>query len=78
MPRSPSVRQGIVPPEAIGRELLRVRRDRRRAMLHAVVNDLLDGDTVLRLPLLGLRLEPDAFFAQIERALHDAGLPACA
>ena len=30
----------------------------------------LDGDTVLRLPLLGLRLEPDAFFAQIEESLR--------
>lgn len=31
------------------------------------------GDTVLRLPLLGLRLAEDDFFEQIERALRDAG-----
>ena len=31
---------------------------------------VLDGDTVLRLPLLGLRLQPDDFFAQIEAALQ--------
>jgi very-short-patch-repair endonuclease len=30
---------------------------------------VLDGDTVLRLPLLGLRLEPDAFFEQIGNAI---------
>lgn len=29
----------------------------------------LDADTVLRVPLLGLRLQPEAFFEQIERAL---------
>jgi very-short-patch-repair endonuclease len=143
-----AVQQGIASADDVGRELLRIRRDRRRGLLHAVVNDLLDGakslgeldvgrelrqrglpeperqvlrkddrnryfldlywprwklvvevdgihhawaenvvgdalrqnalaldgDTVLRLPLLGLRLEPDAFFAQIERALRDAGL----
>jgi very-short-patch-repair endonuclease len=33
----------------------------------------LDGDTVLRLPLLGLRLEPDEFLRQIEQALCAAG-----
>ena len=33
----------------------------------------LDGDTVLRLPLLGLRVAPDEFFAQIELALAVAG-----
>ncbi len=33
----------------------------------------IDGDTVLRLPILGLRLCPDAFFAQIEEALRRAG-----
>lgn len=33
----------------------------------------LDGDTVLRLPLLGLRVAPDEFFAQIEQALVAAG-----
>jgi very-short-patch-repair endonuclease/uncharacterized protein YjiS (DUF1127 family) len=37
-------------------------------------NDLvIEGDTVLRLPLLGLRVAPDEFFAQIERALAAAG-----
>jgi very-short-patch-repair endonuclease len=143
-----AVQQGIAAADDVGRELLRIRRDRRRALLHTVVNDLLDGakslgeldvgrelrrrglpeperqvlrkddrnryfldlywprwklvvevdgihhtwaenvvgdalrqnaltldgDTVLRLPLLGLRVEPDAFFAQIEQALRDAGL----
>lgn len=141
------VQQGLATPEAIGVELLRVRRDRRRLLLHAVINDLLDGarslgeldlgrelrrrglpaparqvlrrdganryyldlywpdlglvveidgihhawaenvvsdalrqnalaldgDTVLRLPLVGLRLEPDAFFAQVEQAMRAAG-----
>ena len=33
----------------------------------------LDGDTVLRLPLLGYRLQPGDFFAQIELALRGAG-----
>jgi very-short-patch-repair endonuclease len=33
------------------------------------------GDTVLRLPLLGLRVCPDEFFAQIEDALRAAGCP---
>ena len=33
----------------------------------------LDGDTVLRLPLLGLRLEPEAFFDQIEQGLRAGG-----
>lgn len=33
----------------------------------------LAGDTVLRLPLLGLRVAPDEFFAQIEDALAAAG-----
>lgn len=37
---------------------------------NAVVND---GDRVLRLPLLGLRLEADAFFDQIEEALVAGG-----
>lgn len=138
-----TVQQGLASPASIGEALLAVRRDNRRLLLHAVVNDLLDGaralgeldvvrelrrrgfpaparqvlredgrnryfldlywpehglvveidgihhawaenvvgdalrqnvlslngDTVLRLPLLGLRLEPDAFFAQIEQAL---------
>lgn len=138
------VQQGLATAEAVGLELLRVRRDKRRGLLHAVVNDLLDGarslgeldvsrelrrrglplpqrqvlrrdrrnryyldlywpdfnlvveidgihhvwaqnivgdalrqnalvldgDRVLRLPLLGLRLQPDDFFAQIEAALQ--------
>lgn len=33
----------------------------------------LDGDTVLRVPLLGLRVAPEEFFAQIETALVSAG-----
>lgn len=33
----------------------------------------LSGDVVLRLPLLGLRLCPDDFFAQIRKALESAG-----
>lgn len=37
------VQQGLVPAEALGFELLRIRRDKRRALLGAVVNDLLDG-----------------------------------
>ena len=36
------------------------------------------GDTVLRLPLLGLRLEPDAFYTQIEEALVAGGWTAAA
>jgi very-short-patch-repair endonuclease len=36
------------------------------------------GDTVLRVPLLGLRLEPDAFYGQIEEALRRNGWPAAA
>jgi len=142
-----AVQQGLVSAEDLGVELLAVRRDRRRLLLHAVINDLLDGarslgeldvarecarrglprperqvlrkdnksryyldvywpeyllvvevdgihhawaenvvsdalrqnalslegDTVLRLPLLGLRLQPDEFFAQIERGLISGG-----
>jgi very-short-patch-repair endonuclease len=138
-----AIQQGLVTAEMIGHELLRIRRDKRRLLLHAVVNDLLggarslgeidfarelrrrglppperqvlrkdgknryyldlywprwklvveidgihhawaenvvgdalrqnalalDGDTVLRLPLLGYRLAPDEFFGQIGRAL---------
>lgn len=141
------VQQGLTTAEALGREMLRVRKDKRRALLHAVVLDLLEGaaslgeaefsrecrrrglpepsrqslrrtsrgacyldvewegwrvvveidgiqhswasnvvadalrhnevtldrTTVLRLPLLGLRVAPDDFFAQIERALNAAG-----
>jgi len=137
------VQQGMATPEQLGQELLRIRRDKRRLLLHALVNDLLggartlseidvvrelkkrglppparqvlrkdrrgryyldlywpdlgvvveidgihhtwaenvvgdalrqnalvlDGDTVLRLPLLGLRLQPDEFFLQIGEAL---------
>lgn len=140
------VQQGLATAEMIGRELLRVRRDKRRLLLHAVINDLLggarslgeidfaremrrrglpapqrqvlrkdrknryyldlywprwklvveidgihhswaenvvgdalrqnalalDGDTVLRLPLLGYRLAPDEFFEQITRALNQS------
>jgi hypothetical protein len=37
-------------------------------------NDIALGNhTVLRLPLLGLRLVPDEFFAQIEQGLRDGG-----
>jgi len=36
------------------------------------------GDTVLRLPLLGLRLCTDDFFEQVEQALHTNGWPAVA
>lgn len=35
----------------------------------------LDNATVLRLPLLGLRVDPDSFFEQIEEALVAAGCP---
>ncbi|RYC09564.1 hypothetical protein [Nocardioides zhouii] len=39
-------------------------------------NDVtLDNSVVLRLPLLGLRVAADDFFAQIERALRDRGCP---
>ncbi len=34
---------------------------------------VITGDRVLRLPLLGLRLEPDAFFEQVEEALVAGG-----
>ena len=142
-----AVQQGLTTPQGLGREMLRVRRDKRRALLYAVVLDLLEGaatiseaefiracrsrglppptrqslrrtrkgdcyldaeweewdvaveidgiqhswasnvvadalrhneitldhTTVLRLPLLGLRVAPDDFFAQIERALAAAG-----
>jgi very-short-patch-repair endonuclease len=33
----------------------------------------IDGDTVLRLPVLGLRAQPEAFFNQIEDALRASG-----
>ncbi|NYI47747.1 very-short-patch-repair endonuclease [Nocardioides aromaticivorans] len=138
-----TVQQGLATPDQLGTEVLRVRRDKRRSFLGAVVNDLLDGarslgeldiaaeltrrglprpdrqvlrrdrrgryyldlywpdfglvveidgihhtwaenvvgdalrqnalvldgDRVLRLPLLGLRLRPDDFFDQIAAAL---------
>lgn len=144
-----TVQQEIASAKEIGLEMLRVRRDRRRAFIHAVLNDLLDGvrslgeldvagecrrrglpeperqvlrkaqdgkyyldvywerwrlvveidgihhawvqqvvgdalrqnrlaldgDIVLRLPLLGLRVAPEEFFAQIEEALVAAGCP---
>lgn len=147
-----TVQQGLATAQGIGEELLRVRRDKRRLLLHAVVNELLDGarslgeidvvrelrrrdlpeparqvlrrdgnnryyldlywpayrlvvevdgihhawaeevigdalrqnalvldgDFVLRLPLLGLRLRPDDFFLQIERALRSGGWEAAA
>lgn len=137
------VQQGLASPEELGRQLLRIKRDRRRGLLSEVVNDLLDGaralgeidfakecrrrrlpqpdrqvlrkdnrnryfldvywddfdlvveidgihhawaenivgdalrqnaltitkQTVLRLPLLGLRLDADAFFEQIREAM---------
>lgn len=141
------VQQGLTTAELVGRALLDVRRDRRRELMHAVVNDLLGGvrslgeldvsrecrqrglpepdrqvvrrgkdgryyldvcwsayrlvveidgihhswatsvvgdalrqnevslggETVLRLPLLGLRVAADDFFDQIERGLRSAG-----
>lgn len=144
-----AVQQGLVTAEAVAVEMLRVKRDRRRAFLHQVLLDLLGGarslgeqefarecrlrglpepsrqvarkgrngsyyldiywdewsvvveidgihhawaqnvvadalrhndvtlgaDRVLRLPLLGLRVAPDEFFAQIGRALASAGCP---
>jgi len=147
-----TVQQGLAPAAAVGVQALRVRRDKRRDLLHSVVSDLLGGarslgeldlvrelrrrglppperqvlrrdkrgryyldlywpewrlvvevdgihhtwvqnvigdalrqnslaiagDTVLRLPLLGLRLEPDAFYAQVEEALVAAGWTAAA
>ena len=144
-----AVQQRLTTPERLGAALLRVRRDRRRALLHACVLDLLGGvrslgeadfarecrrrglpeptrqsvrpgphglwyldvhwepwgvvveidgiqhgwvsevvgdalrhnaitlasDVVLRLPLLGLRVAPDDFFAQIREALVGRGCP---
>ncbi|MGN6722044.1 MAG: endonuclease domain-containing protein [Marmoricola sp.] len=146
------VQQRIADADDIGRELLRVRRDRRRRLLQDILGDLLggaqslgeldlarelasrglplpqrqvlrrdrrgryyldlywphyrlvvevdgiqhtwaenvvsealrqnalvlDGDVVLRLPLLGFRLQPDDFFEQIERALRNQGYRAAA
>jgi len=147
-----TVQQGLASPVALGLELLRIKRDKRRAFLSLVVNDLLDGarslgeldvarelrrrglpepdrqvlrkdkknryyldlywdeyglvveidgihhawvqnvvgdalrqnslvisgDVVLRLPLLGLRLQPDDFFDQIAEALAAGGWTAAA
>jgi len=144
-----TVQQGLATAESIGKEMLKVRRDRRRGLVQAVILDLLggvrslgeldvarecrrrrlpepsrqvvrrgrnghyyldvywdewglvveidgiqhawashvvgdairhndltlEGLTVLRLPLLGLRVERDAFFAQIEHALASRGCP---
>ncbi len=141
------VQQGVVLPRDLGEQLLRIRRDRRRGLLHATVNELLGGvrslgeldvlaelrrrglpeperqvvrrdarghyyldlfwpayglvvevdgihhgwvenvvpdalrqnslvltgDTVLRVPLLGLRLHPNEFFGQIGQALAQGG-----
>ena len=141
------VQQGLATAELLGVQALRIRRDRRRRLVHDTILDLLDGarslgeldvvralrrrglppptrqvlrkdkanryyldlywddfglvveidgihhtwatnvvgdalrqnslviasDRVLRLPLLGLRLEPDAFFDQIEEALVVGG-----
>jgi very-short-patch-repair endonuclease len=41
------VQQGLARPEALGTELLRIKRHRRRLFLHVVVNDLLDGGRAL-------------------------------
>ncbi|GAB3196040.1 hypothetical protein GCM10027062_04340 [Nocardioides hungaricus] len=142
-----AVQQGLVPVTELGSELLRIRRDKRRLLLHEVVNELFDGarslgeidvvrelrrrglpaparqvlrrdgrnryyldlywpayglvleidgihhawaenvvgdalrqnavvlqgETFLRLPLLGLRLRPGEFFAQIEDGLRGGG-----
>ncbi len=142
-----TVQQGLTTPELLGREVLRVRRDRRRLLLHEVVLELLagarslgeldvvralgarglpvpdrqvlrrdargryyldlywssyrvvvevdgihhtwvdqvaadalrqnalvlSGDTVLRIPLLGLRLQPEMFLDQVEDALRLGG-----
>ncbi len=142
-----TVQQGLVRPEVLGEELLRIKRDRRRLLLHEIVNELLDGarslgevdvvrelrrrglpaparqvlrtdgrnryfldlywpeyglvleidgihhawaenvvgdalrqnavvlqgGTFLRLPLLGLRLRPAEFFAQVEQGLREGG-----
>jgi very-short-patch-repair endonuclease len=144
-----TVQQGLATPEQLGSEALRIKRDRRRLLLHEVILDLAGGARslgeldfahecrrrglpapsrqvvrqgrggryyldvaweawavgveidgvhhswavhvvgdalrqndvtlqdmlVLRLPLLGLRVAPDAFFAQIEVALASRGCP---
>jgi len=142
-----TVQQGLAPVEALSAEAIRIRRDRRRGLVHEVLLDLaggvrslgeldvvrgcrerglpepdsqvlrrtqqgsffldfrwgrwrvvvevdgiqhswaqqivgdalrhntiaIAGDTVLRLPVLGLRVCPDEFFDQIRAALHAAG-----
>ncbi|MBF4160497.1 endonuclease domain-containing protein [Nocardioides acrostichi] len=142
-----AVQQGLTRPEDLGRALLRVRRDKRRSLLHELVNDLLGGagsmgeldvlrllrrrglpepvrqqlrrdssgryyldlywpdyrlvvevdgihhawaenivgdalrqntltlhgDAVLRIPLLGLRLQPERFLDQVEAGLRAGG-----
>jgi very-short-patch-repair endonuclease len=142
-----AVQQRLTDATSVGSELLRIRRDRRRLLLHSIVNELLDGaqtlgevdiaillrqrglpsptrqalrrdrrghyfldlywpayrlvveidgihhawienlvgdalrqnalaldgDTVLRIPLLGLRLQPDDFLDQIEDGLRAGG-----
>lgn len=147
-----TVQQGLATAEQLGLEMLRVRRDKRRAFIHLVLLDLLggvrslgeldfarecrrrglpepsrqvvrkgkngsyfldvefdewglvveidgvhhswasqivpdalrhndvtlQGDVVLRFPVLGLRVAPDDFFAQIEAALVAAGCPIAA
>lgn len=144
-----TVQQRLATAEEIGEAMLKVRRDKRRTFIHAVILDLLGGvqslgeldvaaecrrrglpepsrqeirrgrgntyyldiywtqwgvvvevdgiqhswaqniigdavrhndlalarDIVLRLPLLGLRLEPDTFFQQIAEALRHGGWP---
>jgi very-short-patch-repair endonuclease len=144
-----AIQQGLTTAEALGEEALRIRRDRRRLLVHAVVLDLLGGvrslgelqfarecrrrglpepsrqvirkgrngryyldviweqwgvvveidgihhtwavnmvgdalrqndvtltdALVLRLPLLGMRVAADEFFAQIEKALASRGCP---
>jgi hypothetical protein len=39
---------------------------------------VLDGTPVLRLPVLGLRLQPEAFMAQVRRAVERSVLPGAA
>lgn len=142
-----TVQQGLATPAELGQAMLKVRRDKRRALIHDVILDLLGGAQslgeldvarecrrrglpepsrqvlrtgragryyldvlfedwdvvveidgiqhawaehvvrdavrhndlalkgaiVLRLPLLGLRVEPETFFAQIEEALRERG-----
>jgi len=57
-----AVQQGVATAEDVGRELLRIRRDRRRRLLHDLVLELLDG--------AGSLGELD-----VARMLRDRGLP---